>query len=100
MALLAEFDPAALMAWLTTTDALMVAVGVVFYVLSLIAWLIALSRFEVSFAYPLLAITYILVYVAAIYWPLLGEQASPQKLLGITIIIAGVALVSVSRSEN
>lgn len=97
---LSNNDIQALLEWAMTAQALMVVVGIAFYVLSLMVWLIALSRFEVSFAYPLLSITYILVYVAAIYWPLLGEEPSIQKLIGISIIVSGVALVTASRSES
>jgi undecaprenyl phosphate-alpha-L-ara4N flippase subunit ArnF len=78
---------------LASADALIVAAGLVCYAVSMLAWLIALSRVAVSFAYPLLSVTYVLVYAAAVSWPPLGEQGSVQQLAGIAAIVAGVVVL-------
>lgn len=100
MSFIANLDWQVLFSWLQSVDALLVIIGIAFYAISMLVWLIALSRFEVSFAYPLLSITYILVYAVAVYWPTLGEQPSLQKLIGIAIIVGGVVLVTTSRAER
>lgn len=66
--------------------------GVLCYVVSLAAWIIGLSRVEVSIAYPMLSIGYLLNAVAA--WYLFGEAVSLTRLAGIGIIIIGVYIVA------
>jgi len=68
--------------------------GVLIYVASLVIWLMILSRVEVSLAYPLVSLGYVLNAFVA-YW-LLGEQVTMLRLLGITVILAGVFLVAKS----
>jgi undecaprenyl phosphate-alpha-L-ara4N flippase subunit ArnF len=80
--------------WLFSTQALVVAGGVFCYGVSLLCWVVAISRFDLSVAYPLLSVTYVLVYVVAVNWPGLGEQPSLVKLGGIGLIMLGVALVA------
>ena len=69
-----------------------IAGGVACYVVSLVVWIMGLSRIEVSIAYPMLSIGYVLNAAAA--WYLFGESLTAQKLLGIAFIVAGVFLVA------
>lgn len=64
------------------------------YVLSVAIWIVALSKVPVSVAYPMLSIGYVVNALAA--WYLFGEYLSPQKLIGIAVIIVGVYLVAKS----
>ena len=66
--------------------------GLACYVISVVVWVIALSRVPVSIAYPMLSIGYVVNAVAA--WYLLGEILTPMRLTGIGIIIVGVSLVA------
>lgn len=66
--------------------------GMACYVVSLVVWIMALSRVEVSIAYPMLSIGYVLNAVAA--WYLFGEAVSMTRLAGIGIIIIGVYVVA------
>ena len=66
--------------------------GLACYVVSVVVWVVALSRVPVSMAYPMLSIGYVVNAVAA--WYLLGETLTPLRLTGIGIIIAGVFLVA------
>jgi len=66
--------------------------GLFLYVVSVVVWLLVLSRVQVSFAYPMLSIGYIVNALAAYY--LFGEPITSMRMLGIFIIIAGVYLVS------
>jgi multidrug transporter EmrE-like cation transporter len=52
----------------------------------------ALSRVEVSLAYPMLSIGYVVNAVAA--WYLFGEALTAQRMIGIGTIIIGVFLVA------
>ncbi len=69
-----------------------IAGGLACYVVSVAVWIMALSRVEVSVAYPLLSVGYVVNAVAA--WYLFGEAVTPLRLLGIGIIIIGVCLVA------
>jgi len=66
--------------------------GVGCYVVSLIVWIMALSRTEVSVAYPMLSIGFALNALLA--WWLLGEAVTPMRMLGIGVIMLGVFLVA------
>lgn len=66
--------------------------ALVAYGLSVIVWVIGLSRVPVSQAYPLLSLGYVLTALGA--WALLGEALSVQRNIGIAVIIVGVILVS------
>lgn len=62
------------------------------YVISVVVWILALSRVPVSMAYPMLSIGYVVTAVAA--WAFLGESVTPLRLVGIGIIIIGVFIVA------
>lgn len=73
--------------------------GLAAYGLSLLAWLAVLVRYRLSYAYPLLALSYVLVYVGATSWPALAEPVTPRRTVGTLLILAGVALVSLTRER-
>jgi drug/metabolite transporter (DMT)-like permease len=62
------------------------------YVLSVVIWILALSRVPVSIAFPMLSMAYVVNAIAAYY--LLGEPFSSTKLVGMGIIILGVIVIS------
>ena len=66
--------------------------GLACYVVSVVVWVIALSKVPVSIAYPMLSIGYVVNAVAAYY--LLGETVTPMRLAGIGVIIVGVFIVA------
>jgi multidrug transporter EmrE-like cation transporter len=69
-----------------------VAGGMACYALSIGLWLMVLSRVEVSAAYPFLSVGYVIA-AAAGYW-FFGEGLGLARILGISLICAGVALVA------
>ena len=62
------------------------------YGLSVIVWLVALSRVPVTQAYPLLSLGYVINIGLA--WWLLGEVPNVQRVAGIGIIVLGVVVVA------
>lgn len=62
------------------------------YALSVVVWILALSRVPVSIAFPMLSMAYVVNAVAA--WYLLGEPFSSTKLVGMGVIILGVIIIS------
>ncbi|RTL51963.1 MAG: 4-amino-4-deoxy-L-arabinose transferase [Rhodocyclaceae bacterium] len=68
--------------------------GMACYAVSLVVWIMALSRVPVSIAYPMLSIGYVVNAVIAHYW--FGEALAMQKIIGIGFIIIGVVMVAKS----
>ena len=68
--------------------------GLLAYGCSLLSWLAVLVRYPLSFAYPMLSLSYVLVYLGATHWPLLGETPTVLRTLGTLLILTGVSLVS------
>ena len=71
-----------------------VILGLMVYVSGTFFWLIALSRVELSFAYPFASLSYVLILASA--WALLGETVSLFRLAGVVTICLGVLIVSQS----
>lgn len=69
-----------------------VALGLLCYVVSVGIWILVLSRVEVSLAYPMLSIGYVVNALAA--WLLFGENLTPTRIVGIAVICFGVWLLS------
>jgi drug/metabolite transporter (DMT)-like permease len=62
------------------------------YGVSVIVWIVGLSRVPVSQAYPLLSLGYVLNIGLA--WWLFGEVPTAQRVIGVGVIIVGVVLVA------
>lgn len=94
-------DAALLYRIIENTDVMLwLFAGLACYGLSMLSWLFALTKYELSFAYPFLGITYVLVYLGAVYWPQIGEQLSWQRSLGIVLILLGVVFVNYKKTET
>jgi len=66
--------------------------GIALYAISVVVWILGLSRVPVSIAYPMLSLGYVVNAIAAHY--LFGEAVTATRWLGIGFIIAGVWLVA------
>jgi len=66
--------------------------GLACYAVSLVVWIIGLSRTDVTIAYPMLSLGYVVSALGA--WLFLGETVSLQRLAAIGIIMIGVALLA------
>jgi len=62
------------------------------YGISIITWLIVLSRVEVSFAYAFSNLGYVLVIVMSVF--ILREHISTIRIIGVGIVCFGIILVS------
>jgi drug/metabolite transporter (DMT)-like permease len=71
---------------------LSVLFGLFCYGLGFMVWLIVLSKAEVSYAYPLISLGYVLTALLA--WVLFGEALNGNRLVGILIICLGVFLIA------
>jgi len=66
--------------------------GIALYAISVVVWILGLSRVPVSIAYPMLSLGYVVNAIAAHY--LFGESVSLSRWLGIGFVIVGVWLVA------
>jgi multidrug transporter EmrE-like cation transporter len=66
--------------------------GLACYVVSVGVWIVGLSRVDVSIAYPMLSLGYVVNAVAA--WWLFGEALGPARWAGMLLILAGVFVMS------
>ena len=66
--------------------------GISCYVISMVLWLFVLSKMEMSKAYPLVSIGYILTLFLGYF--LLDEPLTIAKLVGVSIIVIGVVILT------
>jgi drug/metabolite transporter (DMT)-like permease len=69
-----------------------VLLGLAIYAGGLIFWLLALSRVDLSFAYPFASLSYVIMLLAS--WLLFQEQITPLRLAGTAVVCLGVLLIS------
>lgn len=60
--------------------------------LSGIAWMMAMTKFEVSYAYPWVSLEFILMLVCGVL--LFGESFSTGKLIGNLLIMVGIVIIA------
>ncbi len=73
-----------------------VFVGLALYVVSTGVWLIVLSRTSLSFCYPFISISYIMIIITSRIF--FNEIIDLYKVIAIVLIIAGVIMLSMSRT--
>jgi drug/metabolite transporter (DMT)-like permease len=76
---------------LTIVSQPFVLIGFVIYLLSAGIWLIVLSNTDLSYAYPLVGLGYIITAVLASFF--FNESLTLFKILGIVMIMAGAFVV-------
>jgi len=69
-----------------------VFMGLFLYFVAALIWLIVLSRVDLSFAYPMMGLSYVMILI--ISGLALGEYVSFQRWLGALIICVGVFLIA------
>jgi multidrug transporter EmrE-like cation transporter len=70
--------------------------GFVIYAASTALWLLALTKADLSFAYPFLSLTYIAVLVGGVL--LFNEPLKIQRVISVIAIVIGVLIIA--RSEK
>lgn len=65
--------------------------GLVLYSIATLFWFVILSKAELSFVYPLIALGYIVTAFLAKYF--FDEAITPLRWLGILLIVAGAFLI-------
>lgn len=71
-----------------------IMLGIACYGMAMVVWIYVLAHFELSVAYPLLSLGYVLVYLGAVVWGRLDETFTLGKTLGVLCIMVGVVLIA------
>ncbi|MCP4229370.1 MAG: EamA family transporter [bacterium] len=69
--------------------------GFLAYGISSLSWLMVLSRTELSYAYPMVALAYVFVFILS--WILFKEHITWPRIVGMALICAGVVMVAITK---
>jgi len=71
-----------------------VLIGGSLYAISFIVWLYVLSKVKLSYAYPFISLSYVIVAILAYLF--LDEKISYGALIGIILVVIGVSLIGMN----
>jgi drug/metabolite transporter (DMT)-like permease len=66
--------------------------GVVATLFAGLSWMMAMSRFQLSYAFPFVSLNYVLVLAAGVL--LFGETFSASRVAGVVAILVGLVILS------
>ncbi|GAB2554409.1 EamA family transporter [Gracilibacillus alcaliphilus] len=59
--------------------------------LAALSWMAAMTKFDISYAYPFMSLSFVLVFLFSVL--LFGEPINPQKLIGFGLIVFGIIVM-------
>lgn len=71
-----------------------IVLGLFLYGISTIIWIIALKKVELSYAYPMVSLGYVFVFIASYF--IFHEPINWLRIGGMLFILAGITLVAKS----
>jgi len=89
-----DFQAAFTKSIITAVQSPLIWIGIFLFAASSITWILAMSKADLSYGYPMMSLGYIIV--AIISWLLLHETFGRLRMLGITIIALGILMLSKS----
>jgi drug/metabolite transporter (DMT)-like permease len=66
--------------------------GIVATFLAGVSWMLAMTRFEISYAYPYVSLNYVIVLAASIL--MFNESLNMSKIIGTAFVIVGIVVIS------
>lgn len=66
--------------------------GIMGYAISMMLWLVVLSKLDLGVAYPMVSTGYLITAIGGYYF--FNEALTPLRIIGILVIMLGVYLVS------
>ena len=57
-----------------------------------LCWMAAMTKFELSYAYPFMGLTFVVVFVSSVF--LFSESVTLYKVLGLALIVLGIFISS------
>lgn len=86
----AELGLARLILTMFTTPLILTGFGCFF--VSSVLWILALRSINLSLAYPMVALSYVLIFIGSYY--LFGEPLNIRHWLGALLIVGGIVLIN------
>lgn len=83
--------------WQHLQPLVLLCLGLGAYALSMLCWMLALCHLPLNRLYPLLSLSYVLVWLAAISLPMFGEAFRWSSFAGVLLIVFGLLCVSLPR---
>jgi multidrug transporter EmrE-like cation transporter len=59
--------------------------------LAALSWMAAMTKFDISYAYPFMSLSFVLVFILSAF--LFGEPVSVQKIIGFSLIVLGIIVM-------
>jgi len=59
--------------------------------LAALSWMAAMTKFDISYAYPFMSLSFVLVFILSAF--LFGEPVSFQKIMGFALIVLGIIVM-------
>ena len=69
-----------------------IIVSLILTLLSGLSWMIAMTKFDISYAYPFTTLGFVLIFIFSVV--IFQEPVTWQKLLGLLFIVAGIIVTS------
>jgi multidrug transporter EmrE-like cation transporter len=66
--------------------------GLFLYGISALLWMIVLKKVDLSYAYPMVSLGYVLIFIASYY--LFGEAINLTRVMGLVVIVIGIIILS------
>lgn len=66
--------------------------GICLFAASVLVWMVVLAEAELSWSYPLLGLSYVVVALSG--WLVFGETVGLARLAGIALVLVGAALIA------
>jgi len=60
--------------------------------LASLAWMAAMTRFDLNYAYPFMSLAFIIVMLFSVLF--LSEALTPQRVLGTVMVVAGLVVIA------
>ena len=71
-----------------------VVIGGVLYAVSFVVWLYVLSKVKLSYAYPFISLSYVIVLILGFF--ILNERISFAAWVGVLLVVIGVSLIGMN----
>jgi len=85
--------------WQHLQPLMLLCLGLSAYALSMLCWMLALRHLPLNRLYPLLSLSYVLVWLAAISLPVFNEPFRWSSFAGVVLIVFGLLCVSLPRKR-
>lgn len=59
--------------------------------LAALCWMAAMTKFDISYAYPFMSLSFVLVFILSAY--MFGDPVTIHKVVGISLIILGIIVL-------